>query len=70
MVANYLFTYGVMWSANTGISTMMLMSSAVFGYFISIYRYNEQVNIVSFVGTIILVISAGYVVYEQQKIKS
>jgi hypothetical protein len=40
MVANYLFTYGVMWSSNTGISTMMLMSSAVFGYFISIFRYN------------------------------
>lgn len=40
MIANYLFTYGIMWSANTGISTMTLMSSAVFGYALSIFRYN------------------------------
>ncbi len=41
MIANYLFTYGIIWSANTGISTMTLMSSAVFGYALSIFRYNE-----------------------------
>jgi hypothetical protein len=40
MIANYLFTYGIIWSANTGISTMTLMSSAVFGYTLSIFRYN------------------------------
>ena len=68
MIANYLFTYGVIWSSNTGISTMMLMSSAVIGYFISIFRYNEQINAISLIGTVVLVVSAGYVVWEQQKV--
>lgn len=63
MLANYLFTYGVIWSANTGIASMMFMSSAVFGYILSIFRYNESVNVVSLLGTVILVISAGFVVY-------
>ena len=62
MIANYLFTYGVIWSANMGISTMMLMSSAVIGYAISIFRYHEQVNMVSLFGAVVLVLSAGYVV--------
>ena len=52
-----------MWSSNTGISTMMLMSSAVIGYFISIFRYNEKVNAISLIGTVVLVVSAGYVVW-------
>lgn len=70
MIANYLFTYGVIWSSNTGISTMMLMSSAVIGYFISIFRYNEQINAISLIGTVVLVVSAGYVVWEQQKVNN
>jgi hypothetical protein len=70
MIANYLFTYGIMWSANTGISTMTLMSSAVIGYGLSIFRYNEQVNMISLLGTVILAVSAGYVIFEQQNIKN
>ena len=49
---------------------MMLMSSAVIGYFISIFRYNEEINSISLVGTVVLVVSAGYVVWEQQKINN
>lgn len=49
---------------------MMLMSSAVIGYFISIFRYNEEINGISLVGTVVLVVSAGYVVWEQQKINN
>lgn len=70
MAANYLFAYGIIWSSNTGISTMMLMSNAVFGYFISIFRYSEKVNAISLVGTVVLVVSAGYVVCEQHKVNS
>lgn len=67
MIANYLFTYGIMWSTNTGISGMAFMSNGVFGYFISIYRYNERINSISIFGTVLLVLSAGYVIWEQQR---
>ena len=69
MMANYFFTYGILWNSNTGISTMMLMASAVLGYFISIFRYDETVNLVSLFGTIVLVGSALFIVYEQEKTK-
>ncbi len=65
MIANYLFTYGVLWNSNTGIATMMLMTNSVFGYFISIFRYNEDLNFVSLFGTIVLIASAIFIVYEQ-----
>lgn len=47
---------------NMGVITTLSFTSIIMGFLISVFRYGEQVNIVSTVGTIAIVIGITFIV--------
>ena len=60
-IANYFFNTGMFMIDNSGIGTLITQLNIVYGYFISVVRYDEEINIFSLLGSIIL-ISSLYIV--------
>lgn len=60
-ISQILFIGAIKMTQNTGVVTMLVFVGVIVGYIISVFRYNEQVNI-------ICVIGAGLIVYGLKKI--
>ena len=52
---------------NMGVITTLSFTSIIMGFLISVFRYGEQVNVVSTLGTIAIVIGITFIVKERDK---
>ena len=55
VIGQYLFTAAILISKNTGVTTMMIFTSVIWAYLLSIFRYDESQNVICSVGVVLVV---------------
>jgi hypothetical protein len=55
-IAQSLFSYSLLICKSSGIVTMMNFLGVVLGYFVSIFRYGEKINMICLSGTILVLV--------------
>jgi drug/metabolite transporter (DMT)-like permease len=51
---------------NSGMTTMFVFNSVVVGYLLSIFRYNEKLNVICLLGSLLIVISLGKILIKDR----
>lgn len=62
----FCFITAVTLTKNTGVLTMLLSLSVIFGYLVSIFRYGEQVNPISSLGTVLIIFGLSRIVFNKE----
>lgn len=55
-MGNIMYIYALMINKNTGLVTICISSAVVVGYVISVFRYNEAINLICLAGSILIVV--------------
>lgn len=69
-VGQFMFTIGLIYAKNVGVTIMIGFSVVLFAYFFSIFRYHQKVNIFCLLGAFLLVAGIWFVVSIEEKLKS
>jgi len=64
-MANYMFNIGMFVSTNSGVTTLVSQIMLLYVYFISMIRYNEDINYVSLMGAVLLFIAIYQVLFKK-----
>lgn len=55
---------------NTGVLTMLGFISVILGYFVSVFKYKEQINIFCIIGAILILFGLGKILLKDNEQKS
>jgi hypothetical protein len=58
-LGNLIYIYVITKTKNIGIATLCISGSVFIAYFVSVFRYNEKINLICFFGSISIIIGLG-----------
>ncbi len=64
-IANYLFNFAIYMAENIGVTSILSQISVVIGYFYSVTRYGEEINVICLLGSVLLIGSIYVILFKK-----